>query len=133
MPIRTGLTTVGTPGSTAGLKPQDVTLAEILKARGYATAQFGKNHLGDLEEHLPHRHGFDEFWGKLRINLDRPYDQSVPKQYREWCKEHKEMPMGEKILLANFCDLEKNLGTYRQIWVDNMAVDGNYIFFDFQD
>jgi hypothetical protein len=76
---------------------------------------------------------FDEFWGKLRINLDRPYDQSVPKQYREWCKEHKESPMGERILLANFRDLEKNLGTYRQIWIDNMAVDGNYIFFDSQD
>ncbi len=65
LPIRTGLTTVGTPGSPAGLKKEDITLAQILKARGYATAQFGKNHLGDLEEHLPHRHGFDEFWGNL--------------------------------------------------------------------
>ena len=65
LPIRTGLTTVGTTGSPAGLKKEDVTLAEILKARGYSTAQFGKNHLGDLEEHLPHRHGFDEFWGNL--------------------------------------------------------------------
>ena len=65
LPVRTGLTTVGTPGSPAGLQKEDITLAEILKARGYATAQFGKNHLGDLEEHLPHRHGFDEFWGNL--------------------------------------------------------------------
>ena len=65
LPVRTGLTTVGTPGSPAGLQKEDVTLAEILKARGYSTAQFGKNHLGDLEEHLPHRHGFDEFWGNL--------------------------------------------------------------------
>jgi arylsulfatase A-like enzyme len=65
LPIRTGLTTVGTPGSPAGLKKEDVTLAQILKSRGYVTAQFGKNHLGDLEEHLPHRHGFDEFWGNL--------------------------------------------------------------------
>jgi arylsulfatase len=65
LPVRTGLTTVGTTGSPAGLQKEDVTLAEILKARGYATAQFGKNHLGDLEEHLPHRHGFDEFWGNL--------------------------------------------------------------------
>ena len=65
LPVRTGLTTVGTPGSPAGLQKEDITLAEILKARGYATAQFGKNHLGDLEDHLPHRHGFDEFWGNL--------------------------------------------------------------------
>ena len=65
LPVRTGLTTVGTPGSPAGLQKEDITLAEILKTRGYATAQFGKNHLGDLEEHLPHRHGFDEFWGNL--------------------------------------------------------------------
>ena len=65
LPVRTGLTTVGTPGSPAGLQKEDITLAEILKARGYSTAQFGKNHLGDLEEHLSHRHGFDEFWGNL--------------------------------------------------------------------
>jgi arylsulfatase len=65
LPIRTGLTTVGTPGAPAGLQKEDITLAEMLKALGYATAQFGKNHLGDLEEHLPHRHGFDEFFGNL--------------------------------------------------------------------
>lgn len=53
LPVRTGLTTVGTPGSPAGLQKGDITLAEILKTRGYTTAQFGKNHLGDLEEHLP--------------------------------------------------------------------------------
>jgi arylsulfatase A-like enzyme len=53
------------PGSPAGLQKEDITLAEILKTRGYATPQFGKNHLGDLEEHLPHRHSFDEFWGNL--------------------------------------------------------------------
>src|SRR6266704_852821 len=65
LPVRTGMTTVGTPGSPAGLQKEDITLAEILKTRGYATAQFGKNHFGDLEEHLPHRHGFDEYWGNL--------------------------------------------------------------------
>ena len=65
LPVRTGLTTVGTPGSPAGLKAEDITLAEILKTKGYATAQFGKNHLGDLDEHLPCRHGFDDFWGNL--------------------------------------------------------------------
>ncbi len=60
-PIRTGLTTVGLPGSDLGLQKEDPTLAEVLKAKGYATGQFGKNHLGDLDEHLPTAHGFDEF------------------------------------------------------------------------
>ncbi len=65
LPVRTGLTLVGLPGSTTGLKKEDITIAEVLKTKGYATAQFGKNHLGDLEENLPHRRGFDEFWGNL--------------------------------------------------------------------
>jgi arylsulfatase len=89
LPVRTGLTTVGTPGSPAGLQKEDVTLAEILKARGYSTAQFGKNHLGDLEEHLPHRHGFDEFWGNLyHLNAnedledpDRPTNPEFRKRF----------------------------------------------------
>jgi arylsulfatase len=89
LPIRTGLTTVGTPGAPAGLQKEDITLAEILKTRGYATAQFGKNHLGDLEEHLPHRHGFDEFWGNLyHLNAnedledpDRPTDPQFRKKF----------------------------------------------------
>src|SRR4051794_35443832 len=53
LPIRTGLTTVGVPGSEVGLQPEDPTLADILKSKGYSTAQFGKNHLGDLEKFLP--------------------------------------------------------------------------------
>ena len=65
LPVRTGLTTVGTPGSPFGLKSDDITLAEILKTKGYETAQYGKNHLGDLDEHLPCRHGFDEYFGNL--------------------------------------------------------------------
>lgn len=65
LPVRTGLTTVGTSGSPFGLKSDDITLAEILKTKGYATAQYGKNHLGDLDEHLPCRHGFDEYFGNL--------------------------------------------------------------------
>ncbi len=89
LPVRTGLTTVGTTGSSAGLQKEDITLAEILKAKGYATAQFGKNHLGDLEEHLPHRHGFDEFWGNLyHLNgnedledPDRPINPEFSKKF----------------------------------------------------
>ena len=63
--FRTGLLKVGMPGSPIGLKPQDPTLATLLKAQGYATGQFGKNHLGDQDEHLPTAHGFDEFFGNL--------------------------------------------------------------------
>lgn len=89
LPVRTGLTTVGTPGSPAGLQKEDITLAEVLKARGYVTAQFGKNHLGDREEHLPHRHGFDEYWGNLyHLNAnedledpDRPSDPEFRKKF----------------------------------------------------
>ncbi len=64
-PFRTGLTKVGLPGSDLGLQAEDPTIAEFLKTRGYITAQYGKNHLGDLDEHLPTNHGFDEFFGNL--------------------------------------------------------------------
>ncbi|WP_407183569.1 arylsulfatase [Bradyrhizobium centrosematis] len=63
--LRTGLSKVGIPGSTIGLQPRDVTIAELLKPMGYATGQFGKNHLGDRNEFLPTVHGFDEFFGNL--------------------------------------------------------------------
>ena len=63
--IRTGLTKVGLPGAAVGLQKEDPTIAELLKAQGYATAQFGKNHLGDRNEFLPTVHGFDEFYGSL--------------------------------------------------------------------
>ncbi|MEJ2330866.1 MAG: arylsulfatase [Gammaproteobacteria bacterium] len=64
-PIRTGLSTVGLPGAKEGIQEKDPTLAEMLKPLGYATGQFGKNHLGDRDEHLPTNHGFDEFYGIL--------------------------------------------------------------------
>jgi len=63
--LRTGLSKVGIPGATVGLQARDATLAELLKPLGYATGQFGKNHLGDRDEYLPTRHGFDEFFGNL--------------------------------------------------------------------
>ncbi len=63
--LRTGLSKVGMPGAPVGLKEFDVTIAALLKEQGYATGQFGKNHLGDLDEHLPTNHGFDEFFGNL--------------------------------------------------------------------
>src|SRR5688572_15971982 len=63
--LRTGLSKVGLPGATVGLQARDVTIARLLKAMGYATGQFGKNHLGDRDEFLPTNHGFDEFYGNL--------------------------------------------------------------------
>jgi len=64
-PYRTGLSKVGMPGAELGLQAEDPTTAELLKPLGYATGQFGKNHLGDRDEHLPSNHGFDEFFGNL--------------------------------------------------------------------
>jgi arylsulfatase A-like enzyme len=64
-PIRTGLTKVGLPGAPEGMKKEDPTIATLLRAQGYVTGQFGKNHLGDRDEMLPSNHGFDEFFGNL--------------------------------------------------------------------
>ena len=64
-PYRTGLLTIGMPGAKEGISEKDPTLAELLKNHGYMTGQFGKNHLGDRDEHLPTNHGFDEFFGNL--------------------------------------------------------------------
>jgi arylsulfatase A-like enzyme len=88
-PIRSGMTTVGRPGAELGLKKETPTLAEALKGLGYATGQFGKNHLGDRNEHLPTVHGFDEFFGNLyHLNteeepeqVDYPKDPEFKKKY----------------------------------------------------
>ena len=63
--FRTGLSKVGLPGADLGMREEDPTIAELLKPLGYATGQFGKNHLGDKDEYLPTNHGFDEFYGNL--------------------------------------------------------------------
>jgi arylsulfatase len=82
LPIRTGMTTIGIPGSTRGIQKSDPTLAEVLKTRGYATAQFGKNHLGDRNEFLPTVHGFDEWFGNLyHLNAEEePEELDYPGQ-----------------------------------------------------
>ena len=77
LPIRTGLTTVGQAGATVGLQPETLTLATVLKSLGYTTGQFGKNHLGDLNEFLPTVHGFDEYFGYL-YHLDAMQDPFSP-------------------------------------------------------
>jgi arylsulfatase A-like enzyme len=76
-PVRTGLTKVGMPGATVGLQPEDPTIAELLKPLGYATGQFGKNHLGDRNEFLPTVHGFDEFFGNL-YHLNAEEEPELP-------------------------------------------------------
>jgi len=80
-PKRTGLLKIGMPGDPIGLQKEDPTLAELLKPHGYATAQFGKNHLGDLDEFLPTNHGFDEFYGNLyHLNAEEePENADYPK------------------------------------------------------
>jgi arylsulfatase len=88
-PVRTGLTKVGVPGANVGLQKEDPTIADLLKPLGYATGQFGKNHLGDKDEFLPTMHGFDEFFGNLyHLNAeeepelpDYPRDPAFRKRY----------------------------------------------------
>jgi arylsulfatase A-like enzyme len=75
--LRTGLTKVGLPGAAVGLQKEDPTIAELLKAQGYATGQFGKNHLGDRNEYLPTVHGFDEFYGNL-YHLNAEEEPELP-------------------------------------------------------
>jgi arylsulfatase len=85
--FRTGLSKVGLPGAKEGLSEKDPTIAELLKPMGYATGQFGKNHLGDRDEHLPSNHGFDEFFGNLYhlTAEEEPENEDYPKnpEFRE--------------------------------------------------
>jgi arylsulfatase len=89
VPVRSGMTKVGLPGAKQGWQKSDVTMASVLKAQGYATGQFGKNHQGDLDEHLPTVHGFDEFLGTLYHlnaeeepeNLDYPKNPEFRKKF----------------------------------------------------
>ena len=92
-PVRSGMTKVGMPGAKEGWQKTDVTMATVLKSQGYMTGQFGKNHQGDRDEHLPTMHGFDEFLGSLYHlnaeeepeNRDYPNDMKLPngKTFRE--------------------------------------------------
>ena len=89
VPVRTGMTKVGLPGAKEGWQASDPTIAALLKDKGYATAQFGKNHFGDRDEHLPTAHGFDEYFGSLYHlnaseepeNLDYPKDPEFVKKF----------------------------------------------------
>ena len=81
-PFRTGLLKVGLPGAKEGLQARDVTIAELLKAQGYKTGQFGKNHLGDRDEHLPTAHGFHEFYGSL-YHLNAEQEPEHPDYFKD--------------------------------------------------
>jgi arylsulfatase len=89
VPVRSGMTKVGLPSAKEGWQKTDVTMATVLKSQGYATGQFGKNHQGDLDEHLPTMHGFDEFLGNLYHlnaeeepeNIDYPKNPEFRKKY----------------------------------------------------
>ena len=90
--FRTGLSKVGLPGADLGLSGEDPTIAELLKPLGYATGQFGKNHLGDKDEHLPSNHGFDEFFGTLyHLNASEEpedFDYPDPKDFPDFEKNY---------------------------------------------
>jgi arylsulfatase A-like enzyme len=92
-PLRTGLSKVGMPGAPVGLQARDVTIAQALKPLGYATGQFGKNHLGDRDEYLPTNHGFDEFFGNLyHLNAEeepeRPYWKDAQQEEPSFAKSY---------------------------------------------
>ena len=101
--FRTGMSKVGLPGSDLGLRPEDPTIAELLKAQGYATAQFGKNHLGDKDEFLPTAHGFDEFYGNLyHLNAEEEPelpDYPDPQEFPNFAKR-----FGPRGVLHSFAD-----------------------------
>ena len=93
------MTTVGQPGDPLGLQPESPCLAEVLKGEGYATGQFGKNHLGDNNIHLPTVHGFDEFYGNLyHLNTQ---EESEQRDYQRFAKAYS----------GNVEDYEKKFGT----------------------
>ena len=81
VPVRTGMTKVGMPGAEQGWQMSDVTIATVLKSQGYTTGQFGKNHQGDRDAHLPTMHGFDEFFGNLyHLNAEKnPKTSTTPR------------------------------------------------------
>ena len=89
-PLRTGLSKVGLPGVAVGLQKVDITIAQAIKPLGYATGQFGKNHLGDKNEYLPTVHGFDEFFGNLyHLNAEEEPEQPYwPKDPNDPIRKH---------------------------------------------
>jgi arylsulfatase A-like enzyme len=128
--FRTGLSKVGLPGAREGMQVEDPTIAVILKSMGYATGQFGKNHLGDRDEHLPTNHGFDEFFGNLyHLNAEEePENEDYPKDpaFRE--------RFGPRGVIHSYADgrIEDTgpLTKKRMETIDDESVDGALDFID---
>ena len=101
--LRTGLSKVGMPGAKEGISEKDPTIVEMLKPLGYTTGQFGKNHLGDRDEHLPTNHGFDEFFGNLyHLNAEEEPelpDYPDPAEYPDFAKRY-----GPRGVIHSFSD-----------------------------
>ena len=118
-PLRTGLLKVGLPAAKEGLSDKDPTIAELLKPQGYATAQFGKNHLGDRNEFLPTVHGFDEFFGSLyHLNAE---DEPEHPDYRK--NPAFMAQFGPRGVMTVRCDQHRHAG--RRILVSVLGVNRN--------
>ena len=129
-PFRTGLLKVGLPGAKEGLSEKDPTIAGLLKDEGYATGQFGKNHLGDLDEHLPSNHGFDEFFGNL-YHLNAEEEPEHPDYPKDPAFKEKFGPRG---VIHSFADGRVNdtgpLTRKRMETIDQEVLDRTLNFID---
>ena len=129
--FRTGLSKVGLPGAKEGISEKDPTIAELLKPLGYATGQFGKNHLGDRDEHLPTNHGFDEFLGNLyHLNAEEEpenEDYPDPKKYPNFRKKY-----GPRGVIHSYVDgkIEDTgpLTKKRMETIDDETIDAAIVF-----
>jgi arylsulfatase len=133
-PIRTGLTKVGLPGADLGLRPEDPTIAELLKPLGYVTGQFGKNHLGDRDEFLPTAHGFDEFFGNL-YHLNAEQEPENPDYPKDPTFKERFGPRGVLHSWANPDGTQKientgGLNTKRMETIDEEFLDASLTFID---
>src|SRR5215470_2095900 len=133
-PIRTGLTKVGLPGADLGLRPEDPTIADVLKPLGYVCGQFGKNHLGDRDEFLPTAHGFDEFFGNL-YHLNAEQEPECPDYPKDPEFKKKYGPRGVLHTWANPDGTQKientgPLNTKRMETVDEEFLDASLKFID---
>ena len=133
-PIRTGLTKVGLPGADLGLRPEDPTIADVLKPQGYVCGQFGKNHLGDRDEFMPTAHGFDEFFGNL-YHLNAEQEPECPDYPKDPEFQKKFGPRGVLHSWANADGSQKieNTGPLtvkRMETVDEEFLDGALKFID---
>lgn len=129
--FRTGLSKVGLPGAKEGISEEDPTIAELLKPLGYVTGQFGKNHLGDRDEHLPTNHGFDEFFGNLyHLNAEEEpelLDYPDPEKYPNFKKKY-----GPRGVIHSYADgrIEDTgpLTKKRMETVDDETIEADKIF-----